>query len=169
MTDPIVPAGVLLGRARVPGETLPRVVAARDGDVIDITAKTAPTSRDVCEMDDPAAYVRGATGPVLGTVDDLIANSTAETHDPAKPSLLSPIDLQAVKAAGVTYIDAPVSGGQAGAAADSWAAMNFSASSAAMQPMPAAVMAWRKILSFTSPAAKTPSISVAVESGFVIR
>lgn len=104
MTDPIVPAGVLLGRARVPGETLPRVVAARDGDVIDITAKSAPTSRDVCEMDDPAAYVRGATGPVLGTVDDLIANSTAATHDPSKPSLLSPIDLQAVKAAGVTFV-----------------------------------------------------------------
>jgi len=36
-----------------------------------------------------------------------------------------------------------------------------------MQPMPAAVTAWRKILSLTSPAAKTPGMSVAVESGLV--
>src|SRR5262249_40529714 len=40
-----------------------------------------------------------------------------------------------------------------------------SASSAAMQPMPAAVTAWRKIRSFTSPAAKTPGMAVAVLSG----
>ena len=51
--------------------------------------------------------------------------------------------------------------------AASSAARNFSASSAAMQPMPAAVTAWRKILSRTSPAAKTPGMSVAVESGRV--
>ena len=35
-------------------------------------------------------------------------------------------------------------------------ARNFSASSAAMQPVPAAVTAWRKTLSCTSPAANTP-------------
>src|ERR1041385_1778869 len=44
-----------------------------------------------------------------------------------------------------------------------------SASSAAMQPMPAAVTAWRKIRSFTSPAAKTPGMAVAVLSGLVMR
>ncbi len=38
-----------------------------------------------------------------------------------------------------------------------------------MQPMPAAVTAWRKTLSFTSPAAKTPGIEVRVESGAVMR
>ena len=38
-----------------------------------------------------------------------------------------------------------------------------------MQPMPAAVTAWRNILSFTSPAANTPGIAVAVESGAVTR
>ena len=36
-----------------------------------------------------------------------------------------------------------------------------------MQPMPAAVTAWRKTLSLTSPAANTPGIAVAVESGRV--
>src|SRR4030095_15465435 len=50
------------------------------------------------------------------------------------------------------------------AAASSSAARNFSASRAAMQPMPAAVTAWRYTLSRTSPAAHTPGIDVAVES-----
>ena len=34
-----------------------------------------------------------------------------------------------------------------------------------MQPIPAAVTAWRKILSLTSPAANTPGTPVSVESG----
>ena len=46
---------------------------------------------------------------------------------------------------------------------------NFSASRAAIQPIPAAVTACLKILSFTSPAAKTPGIFVSVESGFVVK
>ena len=45
----------------------------------------------------------------------------------------------------------------------------FSASSAAMHPIPAAVTACLKILSFTSPAANTPGMFVIVESGFVIK
>ena len=49
------------------------------------------------------------------------------------------------------------------------AARYFSVSSAAMQPVPAAVTAWRNFGSCTSPAANTPSMSVLVESGFVIR
>ena len=48
-------------------------------------------------------------------------------------------------------------------------ANHFTASNAAKQPVPAAVTAWRKILSCTSPAAHTPSTSVAVESGLVRR
>ena len=45
----------------------------------------------------------------------------------------------------------------------------FSASSAAIQPIPAALTACLKILSLTSPAAKTPGIFVSVESGFVVK
>jgi len=49
----------------------------------------------------------------------------------------------------------------------SWAASQRSASSAAMQPSPAAVTAWRNTSSATSPAANTPSTLVAVEPGAV--
>ena len=55
----------------------------------------------------------------------------------------------------------------AAARAGSCAASQRSASSAAMQPSPAAVTAWRKTWSATSPAAKTPSMLVAVEPGLV--
>ncbi len=37
-----------------------------------------------------------------------------------------------------------------------------------MQPMPAAVIAWRYVSSVTSPAANTPETLVTVESGAVM-
>lgn len=101
----IVPGeGMLLGRAMVPGIAHPRVVTVRGGTVFDITAKTAPTVRDVCEMSDPVGYVTTAAGNEVGSVDALVANSWAKEQDSAAAFLLSPIDLQAVKASGVTFV-----------------------------------------------------------------
>ena len=105
MSHSIVPEdGILLGRARVPGHAMPRIVTVRSGEVVDITANAAPTSRDICEQADPAGYVAGAPGTSIGNLNALIANSWSGKSDPAAPSLLSPIDLQAVKAAGVTFV-----------------------------------------------------------------
>src|SRR5262245_13460 len=96
--------GVFLGRARSPAKPYPLVVTVRDGDVVDISARAAPTVRDICEMDDPPAYVRAAQGVAIGKLDDIAANSFAAGRDEAKPFLLSPVDLQAVKASGVTFV-----------------------------------------------------------------
>ena len=105
MSATLIPTdGVLLGRARVPGANHPRVVTVRDGRVIDITAAGAATSRDICERQEPAAYVAAAKGTDIGSVDALLANSWGEKLSDKSPSLLSPIDLQAVKAAGVTFV-----------------------------------------------------------------
>ncbi|MEK1850362.1 MAG: fumarylacetoacetate hydrolase family protein [Phyllobacterium sp.] len=105
MPNTIVPnSGVLVGRARIPGHAYPRIVTVRDGAVFDITSKTAPTVRDIAERESPAAYVAGATGTKLGDVDEIVANSWTDKFDPALPALLSPIDLQAVKASGVTFV-----------------------------------------------------------------
>ena len=104
MSNSIVPDGVLLGRARVPGSGHPHIVTVRDGQVIDITSRTAPTSRDVAEQADPAAYVKAAKGEAIGSVEALLDNSWGGKIDQSKPSLLSPVDLQAVKAAGVTFV-----------------------------------------------------------------
>src|SRR5690606_8703452 len=94
----------LLGRARVPGFAYPRVVTVRGGRVLDITDRTAPTVRDVCERMDAAAYVSSAPGTDIGSADEIAANSAVGAFDESKPWLLSPIDLQAVKAAGVTFV-----------------------------------------------------------------
>lgn len=96
--------GVLLGRASVPGYEHPRVITVRGEDIVDITAKSAPTSRDIAEQADPAAYVASAKGPVIGNLHQILANSWSGKTDLKVPSLLSPIDLQAVKAAGVTFV-----------------------------------------------------------------
>jgi fumarylacetoacetate (FAA) hydrolase family protein len=96
--------GMFLGRARSPGNSHPLVVTVRGGDVVDITSKQAPTVRDICEMDDPAGYVGGATGEAIGSVEAIAANSFEAGRVATKPFLLSPVDLQAVKASGVTFV-----------------------------------------------------------------
>jgi fumarylacetoacetate (FAA) hydrolase family protein len=80
------------------------VITVRGEDIVDITAKAAPTSRDIAEQADPAAYVASAKGPVIGNLHQILANSWSGKTDLKAPSLLSPIDLQAVKAAGVTFV-----------------------------------------------------------------
>ncbi len=95
-------AGALAGRVWRPDLQGPSVVAIRAEGVIDIS-KQFPTMRDLCERPDPAAALRNATGENLGPLDAILANTPPEARDTSKPSLLSPVDLQAVKAAGVTF------------------------------------------------------------------
>ena len=95
-------AGALVGRVWRPEVNGPAVVAIRDEGVVDIT-RSFPTVRDLCESADPAGSLRGAQGERIGGLDEVLANTPADARDPAKPWLLAPIDLQAVKAAGVTF------------------------------------------------------------------
>ena len=48
--------------------------------------------------------VRAADGKRIGTLQDVLANSDEAQRDEEKPYLLAPIDLQAVKASGVTFV-----------------------------------------------------------------
>jgi fumarylacetoacetate (FAA) hydrolase family protein len=94
-------AGTLVGRVERPGLG-PSVVAIRDGGVFDVTA-SFPTTADLFDRPDPAAALAGATGEHVGELADLLANTPPDRRDSARPFFLSPIDLQAVKAAGVTF------------------------------------------------------------------
>ncbi len=96
--------GLFLGRVQLPDVGYPRVVTIRDGVLFDITSRQAPTVRDICEMADPAAFVRSAEGRKIGALAEVMDNSHAGRRDPRKPWLLSPVDLQAVKASGVTFV-----------------------------------------------------------------
>ena len=95
-------AGALAGRVWRPELAGPAVVAIRAEGVIDIT-RAFPTARDLCEAADPAAALRAATGENLGSLAAIVANTPRDSRDASKPWLLAPIDLQAVKACGVTF------------------------------------------------------------------
>lgn len=85
----------------IPG---PSVAAISGGRVFDITAR-APTMTDLINSSDPLALLEGlADAPCLGNLSDILRNSIADQRDPARPYLLAPCDLQAIKASGVTFI-----------------------------------------------------------------
>ena len=94
--------GLLVGRVWNPAADGPCIVR-RDGDSLTDITEAFPTMRDLCEADDPAGAARAVTGASLGTVDAIMANTPPETRDHARPWLLPPVDLQALKAAGVTF------------------------------------------------------------------
>ncbi|PZF75050.1 fumarylacetoacetate hydrolase [Aestuariivirga litoralis] len=103
MSSSSLPAeGLLVGRVWNPEVEGPCVVKREAGQLIDITA-AFPTLRDLCEAPDPADAARSARGPGLGGVDAIMANTPPEARDPSRPWLLAPVDLQALKAAGVTF------------------------------------------------------------------
>ncbi|MEI9405431.1 fumarylacetoacetate hydrolase family protein [Mesorhizobium argentiipisi] len=106
MTDPTrLPAdGIFVGRAKTSAASHPLVVTVRDGQVIDVTSSAAPTVRDLCELKDPADYLRLAKGKAIGALEEIAGNSFEAKRDAGKPFLLSPVDLQAVKASGVTFV-----------------------------------------------------------------
>lgn len=93
---------LLVGRAWLPEVEGPAVVVLRDGVLHDLSA-TFPTMRDLTEATDPQGAVRAAAGPAVGSLEDLWANTDPDTRREDRPWLLSPIDLQVVKAAGVTF------------------------------------------------------------------
>jgi fumarylacetoacetate (FAA) hydrolase family protein len=92
----------LIGRAFRPDLGGPSVVAVRGGILHDLTSRFA-TIRDLCEMPDPVAALTHAKGTAIGPLDAILANTPPDTRDRTKPWLLAPIDLQAIKAAGVTF------------------------------------------------------------------
>jgi fumarylacetoacetate (FAA) hydrolase family protein len=92
--------GTWLGRVWNAAAGGPSVVTLREGAVVDITGRAAPTVRDVCELDDPRAHVARAEGTALGSLAEIAG---APVGDPGRTHFLAPCDLQAIKACGVTF------------------------------------------------------------------
>ncbi len=92
--------GLFVGRAWRSGIG-PCLVTVREGAVFDITSRDAPTMRDLLELDDPAAFVRDQAGTHIGSLADIASASLEASGDAT--CLLSPNDLQAIKACGVTF------------------------------------------------------------------
>ena len=81
----------------------PAVVLVKAGAVYDISTHVATVSA-LLEVTDPVAYLRALPlAEPLVALSVLLDNSDPSQRDPRQPWLLAPIDLQAVKAAGVTF------------------------------------------------------------------
>ncbi len=91
--------GTLVGRAETADG--PSVVAIREDGVFDLSRMVA-TMSDLLEAEDPVALAR-AGGEKLGELSPILANSAYDRRDAKAPYFLAPIDLQAIKASGVTF------------------------------------------------------------------
>ncbi|TBW39457.1 fumarylacetoacetate hydrolase [Siculibacillus lacustris] len=98
--------GTWVGRAWLPGpDGGPAVVVVRPEGVYDISRHVATVSA-LLDLADPVGFLRSLPDDRrLGGVDELLADSDPAQRRADRPSLLAPIDLQAIKAAGVTFAD----------------------------------------------------------------
>jgi fumarylacetoacetate (FAA) hydrolase family protein len=88
-------AGTLVGRLWLDGpKEGPRPVVLRADGLYDLSA-LAPTLSDLFDLPEPAKAVRAHAGEKLATLTDALS----------RQKLLAPCDLQAIKAAGVTFAD----------------------------------------------------------------
>ncbi len=95
-------AGALAARVWRPDVEGPSIVAVRNDGVFDITA-VFPTMRDLCETPAPADALRAAQGQRIGALADILAYAPGGASEKESPRMLAPVDLQAIKAAGVTF------------------------------------------------------------------
>lgn len=89
--------------ARVMTAEGPSVVGLVGGRAYDLTAGFGTVSRWL-EAPDPLGTIAGAGVPMPLDLPAVIANSAHDARRPGTPWLLAPVDLQAVKACGVTYV-----------------------------------------------------------------
>ncbi|OWV89418.1 fumarylacetoacetate hydrolase [Rhizobium sp. N122] len=102
LLDAAASAGLFVGRVWSPEAAGPSIVTLREGMLVDITSRDAPTLSALLEREDAAGFVRAASGKAIGSLEEIAANSTGAPHE-TRAYLLAPADLQAVKACGVTF------------------------------------------------------------------
>jgi fumarylacetoacetate (FAA) hydrolase family protein len=93
---------VLIGRVWQEGLGAVLVQVRADG-IYDLSRLDATCSQ-LLEHDDPAAAVRAHVGQRMADTSAVLHNSAWNARDAALPWLLAPCDLQAIKAAGVTFV-----------------------------------------------------------------
>ncbi len=94
---------ILVGRVWDPRVSGPTPVVVDQGNLRDIS-KLAPTISQLLEREDLVSQLRNPSGfPLVGTLDDVAAASKPGAGSQTL-HLLSPNDLQAIKASGVTFV-----------------------------------------------------------------
>jgi len=92
-------SGTLVGRAETAAG--PSVVAIREAGVFDLSG-VVPTMTDLLDADDPVGIAQ-SEGERIDAFEPILANSRHDRHESGTPYFLAPIDLQAIKASGVTF------------------------------------------------------------------
>ena len=93
-------SATLIARVWDPTSGGPRVCVLRGDDVVDITPAVGTVSELCDQLDRIDSFVVG--GEARWSIDELAENSVA--RDGALPHFLAPVDLQVVKACGVTFV-----------------------------------------------------------------
>ena len=94
----------LVGRVWSEREGGPVLVAVRGDDVVDLS-RVAPTASDLFQHENPVAAIRAAGAlPRLAALSDVLHAASEHDRDPPDAWLIAPCDLQAIKAAGVTFV-----------------------------------------------------------------
>ncbi|WP_213455630.1 fumarylacetoacetate hydrolase family protein [Rhizomonospora bruguierae] len=94
------PQATLVGRLLDP-EVGPCVVAVRGADLVDLTGPGTATMSDLLDRPDAVALARDAAGGRTWPLREVLADTLDDR--PGRARLLSPVDLQVIKAAGVTF------------------------------------------------------------------
>jgi fumarylacetoacetate (FAA) hydrolase family protein len=100
---PVDADAVLVGRVFLPSVGGPALVRIQSDDLLDLST-IAPTSSELLDRPGVAERIRTEPLPRIGSLARALANSASEHPDLAEPWLLAPCDLQAIKAAGVTFV-----------------------------------------------------------------
>jgi fumarylacetoacetate (FAA) hydrolase family protein len=93
---------LLIGRAQVEGLG-PVPVQVRADGVFDLSPLAA-TCSELLELPSLHTLLRRHQGQRLGSTQEVLANSAFDARNPSLPWFLAPCDLQAIKAAGVTFV-----------------------------------------------------------------
>jgi len=93
---------LLVGRVHVEGSA-PLVVRVTRDDVHDLS-QLALTCSELLELPDLPQLLASHRGKLVGRTADILANTAHDKRDKARPWFLAPCDLQAIKAAGVTFV-----------------------------------------------------------------
>lgn len=98
-------AGLYLGRIWEPTHQLPLPVLLSNGKLWD-ASQLAPTCSEILELDDLTDQLQALRhNDPLAPIDDVVLEPAATS---TSPILLAPVDLQVIKACGVTFVDSMV-------------------------------------------------------------
>ncbi|MBM7503961.1 fumarylacetoacetate hydrolase family protein [Agromyces aurantiacus] len=95
-------AAILIARIIDPARAAPIVAVLRDDVLVDVSS-LAPTVSHLLEIPDAPTALANARAAQTWPIADVVDASLE--RDPARPRLLAPIDLQVIKACGVTFAD----------------------------------------------------------------